>query len=303
MIYNCSFCNYFTERKYNLLRHNDNKHKEEIVKLEKIKKIENEQKVEVFEQKVEVFEQKVEVFEQKVEVSDQKVLQCYKCNKKYKTKKHLSNHESNCKGIDELTCPKCMKTFPSKSAKCHHVKRNTCKARSIFHSRIPNIPNIPNIQNINNTTNNIGSITNNLFINNFGSERIDHISHDDIVKMLTSGMNTIPLYIEKKHFDKDFPENNNITYTNENKCKVLENNLWKEKDINSLSSKLIHDNSEVLLLYCEDNELKLSNVIQDEEKYNFIKNKLFIVYNKSDNQKYNEVLTRIKDLVKNSKLQ
>jgi len=285
------------------LRHNDNKHKEEIVKLEKIKKIENEQKVEVFEQKVEVFEQKVEVFEQKVEVPDQKVLQCYKCNKKYKTKKHLSNHESNCKGIDELTCPKCMKTFPSKSAKCHHVKRNTCKARSIFHSRIPNIPNIPNIQNINNTTNNIGSITNNLFINNFGSERIDHISHDDIVKMLTSGMNTIPLYIEKKHFDKDFPENNNITYTNENKCKVLENNLWKEKDINSLSSKLIHDNSEVLLLYCEDNELKLSNVIQDEEKYNFIKNKLFIVYNKSDNQKYNEVLTRIKDLVKNSKLQ
>jgi len=83
----------------------------------------------------------------------------------------------------------------------------------------------------------------------------------------------------------------------------MENNLWKEKDINSLSSKLIHDNSEVLLLYCEDNELKLSNVIQDEEKYNFIKNKLFIVYNKSDNQKYNEVLTRIKDLVKNSKIQ
>jgi len=306
MIYNCSFCNYFTERKYNFLRHNDNKHKEEIVKLEKIKKIGNEQKVEVFEQKVEVSEQKVEVSEQKVEVSEQRVLQCYKCNKKYKTKKHLSNHESNCKGIDELTCPKCMKTFPSKSAKCHHVKRNTCKARSIIHSRIPNLPNLPNIQNIqniNNTTNNIGSITNNLFINNFGSERIDHISHDDIVKMLTSGMNTIPLYIEKKHFDKEFPENNNITFTNENKCKVLENNLWKEKDIISLSSKLIHDNSEVLLLYCEDNELKLSNVIQDEEKYKFIKNKLFIVYDKSDNQKYNDVLKKIKDLVKNSKLQ
>ena len=73
MIYNCSFCNYFTERKYNLLRHNDNKHNEEIVRLEKIKKIENEQKVEVFEQKVEVFEQKVEVSEQKVEVPEQKL--------------------------------------------------------------------------------------------------------------------------------------------------------------------------------------------------------------------------------------
>jgi len=166
----CCFCDYKTDVKCNLIRHHNAKHKYQNTNnnelLKTVKNVyPNEQKVEVFEQKVEVFEQKVEVLEQKVEVSDQKVLQCYKCNKKYKTKKHLSNHESNCKGIDELTCPKCMKTFPSKSAKCHHVKRNTCKARSIFHSRIPNIPNIPNIQNINNTTNNIGSITNNLFIN------------------------------------------------------------------------------------------------------------------------------------------
>ena len=291
-IHICAICSYSTKRKYDLKRHQNAKHKYMII--DKSENIVNGQKVEVSEQKVEVSEQKVEVSEQKVEV-----LKCLKCQKKYKTKKHLSNHELKCKGIDELTCPKCMKSFPSKSAKCHHVKRNTCKARSIIHSRIPNIQNI---QNINNITNNVGSITNNLFINNFGSERIDHISHDDIIKMLESGMNTIPLYIEKKHFDKDFPENNNITFTNENKCKVLENNTWKEKDIISLSSKLIHDNSEVLLLYCEDNELKLSNLIQDEEKYKFIKNKLFIVYDKSDNQKYNEVLSKIKDLVKNSKL-
>ena len=81
--------------------------------------------------------------------------------------------------------------------------------------------------------------------------------------MLTSGLNTIPLYIEKKHFDKEFPENNNITFTNENKCKVMENNKWKERDIGTLYSKLIQDNSEVLLLYCDNNEMNLLNVLQD----------------------------------------
>jgi hypothetical protein len=272
--------------KCNLKRHQNAKHNKEIY--EKQQNLLNEQKVEVFEQKVEVFEQKVEV------------LKCFKCNKKYKTKRHLINHQSKCKGIDELTCSKCMKSFPSKSAKSHHIKRNNCGARSVIYARNANVQNIQNIQNIIN--NNDNSVTNNVIINNFGSERIDHMSHDDILKMLTSGINTIPLYIEKKHFDKDFPENNNITFTNENKCKVMENNIWKEKDIGLLSSKLIHDNSEVLLLYCDDNEVKLSNVIRDDEKYKFVKNKLFIIYDKSDNKKYNDVLCKIKELIKNSKI-
>ena len=291
MIYNCSFCNYFTERKYNLSRHHGNKHSG---KIEFIEKIENEQNVCPNEQNVCPNRQNV----------------CRMCYKTYKTKKHLLNHETKCKGIDELTCSKCMVSFTTRSAKHKHVKRNNCSARSIIHSQNKNIINQniiknQNIQNINNITNNDNSITNNtnnLIINNFGSERIDHISQDDIVKMLTCGMNTIPLYIEKKHFDKEFPENNNITFTNENKCKVMENNKWKEKDISSLSSKLIQDNSEVLLLYCDNNEMSLLNVIQDEEKFKFIKNKLFIVYDKSESQKYNEILSKIKDLIKNSKL-
>jgi len=286
MIYNCSLCNYFTERKYNFIRHNANKHTKEY---ENMKNIENVQNVCPNEQNVCPNEQNVCPNEQNV---------CPMCYKTYKTKRHLNKHKSLCKGIDELTCSKCMISFTTRSAKHKHIKRNNCSARSVIHYHNKNIQNIIQNQNIYNTTNN----TNNLIINNFGSERIDHISQDDIVKMLTSGLNTIPLYIEKKHFDKEFPENNNITFTNENKCKVMENNKWKERDISTLSSKLIQDNSEVLLLYCDDNEMNLLNVLQDEEKFKFIKHKLFIVYDKSESQKYNEILSKIKDLIKNSKL-
>jgi hypothetical protein len=202
-----------------------------------------------------------------------------------------------CKGIDELTCPKCMKSFTTRQHKYNHIKRNKCNARSIINSRVPNIQNITNnnIQNAE-TIQNI----NNIQINNFGSERIDYISDEDIKQILQSGTNTIPLYIEKKHFDKNFPENKNIKYTNDNKCHVMENNSWKEKDIGLLSTNLIQDNTEVLLMYCDNNEIKLLNEIKDTDKYEHIRNKLFIVYNKCDNQKYNTVVTKIKELIKSS---
>jgi len=255
------------------------------------------------EEKVNPKEEKVNPKEEKVNPKEEKVnpqLICKKCNKLYKTKKYLDMHEIKCKGIDELTCPKCMISFTTKQAKSRHIKSNHCKARSIIHARDPNPKNIIQNQIINNiqTQNNI---QNNLFINNFGCERLDHITQEEIIKMLMEGMNTLPMYIEKKHFDKNFPENNNIVYTKENKCKVLENNSWKEKDINLLSSKLIKDNSQVLLLYCDKNEIKITEKMMDDELFDRIKNKLVIIYNQSDNEKYNQVIEAIKELVKNSK--
>jgi hypothetical protein len=287
--------------KCNLIRHQNAKHSKGLC--ENLLFSENGQNVPPNEQNVPPNRQNVPPNRQNVPSSNT----CTKCNKNYKTKKHLYNHELKCKGIDELTCPKCMTSFTTRQHKYNHIKRNNCNARSIINARRTAMSNISgnvivqNVETIQNITNNINkSTTNNLIINNFGSERTDHISHDDILKMLESGANTIPLYIEKKHFDKDFPENNNITFTNENKCKVMENNKWKEKDIGLLSTNLIQDNTEVLLMYCDNNEFKLLNDIQDAEKYDHMRNKLFIIYNKSDNQKYNTVLTKIRDLIKSS---
>ena len=62
------------------------------------------------------------------------VFNCKKCNKKYKTKKYLLNHEEKCNGLNILTCPKCMFTFSSKNSKSNHMKKNNCKAKSIIHA-------------------------------------------------------------------------------------------------------------------------------------------------------------------------
>ena len=274
-IFTCSLCNYFSDRKYNYVRHIANKHNNN-----------NENNIML-------------ASSENVPPGGENVpsqLFCKKCNKKYNSRRYLTNHESKCKGVDILTCSRCMVSFTSRKHKSRHIKANNCKARSIICAREQNPQNvIIHNQTINNIQNN-----NNLIINNFGSERLDHISHDDIIKMLMAGNNTLPMYIQKKHFDKNFPENNNIVYTKENKCKVLENNCWKERDIRLLSSKLIKDNSQVLLLYCDNNEVKIEDDISDIELLERIKHKLVVIYNKSDNEKYNYIISAVKELFKNS---
>jgi len=313
-IFTCKYCTYFSDRKYNLQKHIDRKHREELENPECSKNVQNVipkvQNVIPKVQNVIPNVQNVIPNVQNVIPNVQNVIPeeyiCKTCNKFYKTKRHLHNHEKSCNKVDSLTCPKCMISFTNRHNKNRHIKSNKCKARSIIHARPPNIQNITNnnIQNAE-TINNIQNIQNNennIIINNFGSERIDHISHEDIVRILSKGINTIPLYIKKKHFDEDFPENHNIKYTNDNKCKVLEEKSWREKDRGLLSNNLVKDNTEVLLMYCDENEIKLLNEIKNVEKYDHIRNKLFIIYNKTDNEKYNSVLKQITDLIKCSQI-
>jgi hypothetical protein len=281
-----SFCDYKTDVKCNLVRHHNAKHKD--------KKNENNDSVET-----------VQNVTPKVQNVTLCVLSCSKCNKIYKTARHLYNHEKICNNVDSLTCPRCMISFSNRHHKSRHIKADKCKTRSIIHARTPNVQNITNNNNITNNTQNVQTMNNynNIIVNNFGSERIDRISNKEIMKILQSGTNTVSLYIKKKHFDKNFPENNNIKYSNDNKCQVMEDNCWQEKDIGLLSTNLMKDNTEVLLMYCDNNEIQLLNEINDIEKYEHIRNKLFIVYNKSDNQRYNDVLAKIKELIKNSALE
>jgi hypothetical protein len=271
-IFSCLYCHYTSNRKYNLNIHELNKHSKDILNENNIDKISAPYKSYNF---------------------------CSKCHKKYLTLRSLKNHEEKCIGIDILTCPKCMNSFSDSSNKIRHMKRNSCKAKSIIHARLPNIQNIETQNNITNITNNI--INNTFVINNYGNERLDYLSEDDMLKILTSGNNTIPLYIEKKHFNKDFPENNNIQYDDKSKkCKIKENNKWKNMNLSMASSKLINDNSLALLTYFDTNKELLNKQIKNNEIYDFIIEKLLYIKNKSDKEQYNNLFNIIKFLIEGS---
>ena len=146
----CEFCNYKTNRYFNFKRHQNNKHiikllekTEEIFLCENV--IPNRENVipniqNVIPNRENVIPNRENVIPniQNVIPNIQNVIHndkitkyenvnskfiCKKCNKIYKTKKNLLIHEKKCSGIDELTCPRCMKSFTNRHNKARHIKK------------------------------------------------------------------------------------------------------------------------------------------------------------------------------------
>ena len=267
-MHSCTFCDYSSNRKFCIKRHEISKHSKEILQ----------ENIPVVEEIVNIND------EENVNIDNKKKFFCLKCNKEYLHLKYLKKHEEKCIGIDILTCPKCMKSFANKSGKSRHIKMNNCKAKSIIHARVPNIQNIETQNNDNRIINNINNdnriindnrVINNYIINNYGEERLDYLTNDVMYDIIKKCDNSISLYIENKHFNKDFPENHNIKYdAKTKKCKVKENNRWKNMDISLVSSKLLSDNSDKLLSYCKDNKQELEERIKNDEALQFIMDRL-----------------------------
>ena len=51
---------------------------------------------------------------------------CKKCKKSLSSKQTLKNHESICKGVHSLQCPKCKREFRTAPAKHQHIKNVIC---------------------------------------------------------------------------------------------------------------------------------------------------------------------------------
>lgn len=234
--YKCNHCEYITNRTNNLKRHHNTVHKLLNEKILNEKMLNENEKM----------------------LNDNYI--CKKCNKSYKTKKSFINHDEKCNGLSILTCPKCMITFSSRFCKSSHMKRNNCTAKSIIHYNKENNNNNIVINNIviNNIVNN-----NNIIINNYGSERIDYITFEDIMNILLKGGNNIvPRYIEFKHFNDNFPENKNIKYEKNNRCLIRENGEWKYTNIEHLSNKLINKNSYELSEYYNTKKIILKKELK-----------------------------------------
>jgi hypothetical protein len=102
IIFNCEFCKYQTNKKYNLNRHITIKHKEEEVEIK----------------------EDVEIKEEEVEIKEEvEIYNCDKCDKNYKTKKYFNNHQKICNGLNILSCSKCMFIFTSRFSKSNHIKK------------------------------------------------------------------------------------------------------------------------------------------------------------------------------------
>ena len=232
----------------------------------------------------------VHPFLENVNLQSNKCHNCKKCNKGYSTMRYLNEHEKKCKGLSILTCPKCMVTFSSRFSKSNHIKRNNCKPRSIVYANTP-------------TTNIINNITinNTIIINNYGNERTDYITFDDMIQILkNSGSSIIPKYIQLKHFNKNFPENNNIKYDVRNGCLIKKGDEWRCVGIDNISKRLIDHNSGEIGKFYDKNKENINKIFKDIQLLEYITTKFNYLDLHLDKTFFNELKNEIKYIIKSN---
>ena len=206
-----------------------------------------------------------------------------------------------------------MISFGSRQAKANHIKRNTCKPRSIIHARLSNSQNIEqennidvqinniNTRNINNQTN-IQNQNINIFINNHGKERTDYLDYDKMLAIFKKVYNIPTLLTKEIHFNEEFPENNNIKYHDNKNCLIKDENEFIYKNLNVLIKELIKNKGRMMQNFAMQNkdEICLNMDIKIYEQ--IIQQLISLVLLTEPQEHYKEQVENIRDLINNSKL-
>ena len=112
-MFNCLCCEYKSNKKYNLDRHINIKHKNDI----------DTDKNDIIENKNDINTDNNDIIEDKNDIIEDKCIICIKCNKKLSSKQSLKKHLLICKGVSNpLECHLCHKIYYDSSSKSRHLK-------------------------------------------------------------------------------------------------------------------------------------------------------------------------------------
>ena len=304
--YKCNFCFYQTNKRYNLIRHQNAKHMDKIN--ENYRNLElcanvSPSGANVSPPGANVSPPGANVSPTGANVSPSYI--CKKCNKIYKSNRYLIRHEINCKGVDDLTCPTCMISFTTRQAKYNHTKKNKCKPRSIIHARKPNnkiieTQNINTLNNIQNQTNNYITNNNNIYINNYGNERQDYLTYDKMLEIFKRVYDIPRLLTEEIHFNKKFPENNNIQYKNDTNALIKKDDEFILKDLNILAEELVKEKTVQMQKFAEENKTNICTNIETQKYQDIVDLLLHFILLKEPQEHYKKQIKNIRDLIKNN---
>jgi hypothetical protein len=256
--YNCSFCDYSTIHKGDFNKHlktkkhinNENECGKETQKLPKMNT--NEQKVQKNEHKINTNEHN-----------------CKYCNKFFNTKPSKRRHELHyCKKKpdDEYAL-----TITQNKSQALYIKELEKQIDKLL-DKVGTVNN--------NNTNNIINQTNNIQINNYGSEDLSHITNAIKTELLKIPFGMIPKLVTAVHFNQLKPENNNLMIPNkrDNKIRIYNNGKWVYKNKKEIIKDMI--DAKYTLLDDHYNSICDSNELSHFNKKNY--NKFSNAYDNND---------------------
>ena len=217
-LYTCQLCNYSTKIKSQLFRHNNTKKHQARINSDTPNS-----EFSVKSQKEPEKSQK-EPKRAKKEPEKSQQYMCDYCDEQFKTYANMRRHELHrCKYRYDNTSYK--KLFMESKKKMERENKDLRKQIEILLNKVGDTT-------INNNTQNIQ-------LNSYGKEDLDHITDSMKTQLLKIPYGMIPKMIEAVHFNNDKPENKNIAFTNkkENKIKVYREDKWVYKD----KDDIIHD--------------------------------------------------------------
>ena len=256
-IYECFHCNYHTKYKSDFSKHLKTKKHRDNAELNQ----ENPTELMVMSQKEPKKSQKEPKKSQKEPIKSKKVHKCDYCDETFNTIPSKRRHELH----------RCKENTNT----CSLIKKQEKQIKKLERQIELLLTKVGNNYTINNNTN-----TNNIQLNNYGSEDLSHISDTLKTYLIKHPFGAIQQLIEKIHFNRDKPENTNIMITNkrDNKISVYENGKWVYRNKKKTILKLIdnkyyllddHYNEtpyESLSEFNHDNYKRFSNQYDNSEK-------------------------------------
>jgi hypothetical protein len=175
-----------------------------------------------------------DTFSESHDNSLENILICEYCDKEFKRRYHLTRHYKTCKSKmnQELNYKKLYEEILNEKAKSEKSKDSIISQLTDQLGRV--------LDKVGDT-----HITqNNIILNCYGNETIEHISDKQKLELLTLPYSMIPKLIKDVHFDPRCPENNNIYIPNKKEpyVKIFSGDKWEYRDRNTAISELIDKN-------------------------------------------------------------
>lgn len=187
---------------------------------------------------------------------------CSFCNKKFDYKQSKCRHEKICQNdklLDSIEDDKIDEAISDKEKikllieKLNEEKKRV-KDKEKLLSHYEEIINKTVINTTNNTTTN-NNTTINFQMNAFGSENLSYISKSFLTQLLKIPYSSIPKLLEYIHFNKNYPENQNVKIINRKEKWAQKHNGtdWEFVPKTSLINEMISNGVNILEVHYEEN--------------------------------------------------